>query len=159
MAVAEAARNIIKNTRSLEINANTPAFLAFFYPILAHINLFISVLKQTTLATADADVALLDTCAGHFGYLDYATSSELAVPFVKDSAALARNTVQRTRGIRMNGLGAAFSLPSNDLLGGRNQIPETAASTCANHYDVSNAANRFFDEVTTIRFAIPGLYC
>lgn len=96
--VADAARNIIMSTRALDINAATPAFLGFYYPILSHINLFIYVLKHASLPTVNADVALLDTSAGHFAYMEYITSSELAFPFVRDTAALARTTVKREQG-------------------------------------------------------------
>ena len=98
--VADAARNIIMNTRALKVDAATPAFLAFYYPILSHITLFIHVLKYSSLSTTDSDIALLDTCAGHFGFMEYITSSEFSFPFVRESATLARATIKRAREIQ-----------------------------------------------------------
>lgn len=42
------------------------------------INLFIYVLKYATLPSAQTDFTLLDVAAGHFGHLEFVTSSELA---------------------------------------------------------------------------------
>ena len=153
--VAEAARNIILNTRSLDVNAATPAFLAFYYPILAHINLFISVLKDSSSSTAESDVALLDTCAGHFGYLDYVTSSELAFPFVKESAALARNTIRR--------IGERFVDDINDTLTPLGNEPaadgvEVGEVICTSQNQQPNLPQRFQHEVSVLKIQGPGQY-
>ncbi len=61
------------------------------------INLFISVLKTPTLPSAQSDVALLDMVAGHFAHMEFVTSSELAFPFTREVAILARSTVKKAK--------------------------------------------------------------
>lgn len=114
--VADAARNIITGTKALELDAATPAFLAFYYPILSHINLFIHILNYSNLSTTESDIALLDTCAGHFGYMEYTTSSELSFPFVRESAALARATIKRAREIQSERNTAGIQSRANDFM-------------------------------------------
>ena len=151
LTVANAARNIILNTRAIEINAATPAFLAFYYPILSHINLFIFVLRHTSLATVDSDVALLDTCAGHFAYMEYTTSSELAFPFVRDAAALARNTVKRARETHNSRNGVGASNAETEAIGNGyvrrhdNAMGDASSSSC---HELPDFPDAVLDEVS-----------
>jgi hypothetical protein len=86
--------------------------LALFTPLVGLINLFIYVLKYPTLPTANSDIALIDVAVGHFGRLEFA-SSDLAFPFTRDVASLARDLVRKTR----EGFpsGDATSPPSDSL--------------------------------------------
>lgn len=93
-AVAAAAPKIILTLRSLTIDVSVPAWLAFYYPMYAHINMFVQVLKNPKSASAASDLALLDVCAGHFGHVDFVTSSEISFPFAKESASLAYKVVR-----------------------------------------------------------------
>jgi hypothetical protein len=61
------------------------------------INLFVSILIKPTSTTAQSDVALLDVAAGHFGHLEFMTSNELAFPFTREVAAMARATVRMAK--------------------------------------------------------------
>ena len=61
------------------------------------INLFLSILKHPSAATAASDVAVLDIVVGHFGHLEVLTSSELAYPFAREVAALAYKTVKNAK--------------------------------------------------------------
>ena len=61
------------------------------------INLFIFILRFPTLASSQRDVSLLDVAAGFFGHLEFVTSSELAFPFTRDVARIARNMVKNTK--------------------------------------------------------------
>lgn len=92
-AVATAARQIILTLRSLTVNVAVPAWLAFYYPMYAHINLFLHILEAPHLPSTTSDLALLDVSAGHFGYMAFATS-ELSFPFAKESALLAYKMVR-----------------------------------------------------------------
>lgn len=65
--------------------------------MVGFINLFISVLKSPMLASAQSDVALLDMVAGHFANMEFVTSSELAFPFTREVAALARSTARKAK--------------------------------------------------------------
>ena len=115
--IADAARNIVLTARCVEIDAATPQWYgssqdmkyrldiyaefdprsAFYYPMVGLINLFISLLKNPTLPSAQSDVALLDMVAGHFAHMEFVTSSELAFPFTREVAALARSTVKKAK--------------------------------------------------------------
>lgn len=65
--------------------------------MLGLINLFVSILKSPGSVTAQSDVALMDIAAGHFAHMEFITSSELAFPFTREVADLARRTVKRAR--------------------------------------------------------------
>jgi hypothetical protein len=58
------------------------------------INLFVSILKSPTSLPARSDMALMDIAAGHFGHMEFITSSEMVFPFARDVAALAQKTVK-----------------------------------------------------------------
>lgn len=75
----------------------TPARLAFYYPMVGLINLFVTILNNPASSAAQSDVALLDIAAGHFGHLEFTTSNELAFPFTREVATLARATVKKAR--------------------------------------------------------------
>lgn len=87
--------------------------LALFTPLVGLINLFIYVLKYPTLPTTYSDIALMDVAVGHFGRLEFA-STDLAFPFTRDVASLARIMVEKTR----EGFpsGDAPSPPSDSLM-------------------------------------------
>ena len=61
------------------------------------INLFVSILIRPSSQAAQSDVALLDIAAGHFGHLEFMTSNELAFPFTREVAAMARATVKKAK--------------------------------------------------------------
>jgi hypothetical protein len=61
------------------------------------INLFVSILIKSNSPAAQSDVALLDIAAGHFGHMEFMTSNELAFPFTREIAAMARATVKAAR--------------------------------------------------------------
>lgn len=92
--VTEAARKMLLAVRIVTTNVATPTWLAVTYPIFAHLTLFVHVLKQPTLPTASADLGLLDICAGHFGYIDFMTSSEISISLARDSVNLAAKFVK-----------------------------------------------------------------
>ncbi|KAK5051890.1 hypothetical protein LTR84_002693 [Exophiala bonariae] len=91
---AEAARNILLAIRTVTSNVATPTWLAFNYPVYAHLGLFIHVLRYPNLPTASADLGVLDICAGHFGHIDFMTSSELSVSLPRESVHLAAKVVK-----------------------------------------------------------------
>lgn len=85
---------------SLELFINTAenqSRLAFYYPMVGLINLFVSILKSPASLVAPSDVALMDIAVGHFGHLEFITTSELAFPFTREVAVLARETVKKAR--------------------------------------------------------------
>ena len=95
--VAEGARKILLAVRTVTTNVATPTWLAFTYPIYAHLSLFIYVLRYPTLPTVSADLGLLDICAGHFGYIDFMTSSQISVSLSRESVNLAAKVVKAAR--------------------------------------------------------------
>lgn len=70
--------------------------LALFTPLVGLVNLFIYVLKYPTLPTTHSDIALMDVAVGYFGRLEFA-SSDLAFPFIREVASLARVMARKTR--------------------------------------------------------------
>jgi hypothetical protein len=113
-AVAQAARSIILLTRHLHVDVASPAWyaplntlrlchiitvnrLAFYYPMVGLINLFVSILKSPASEISQSDVALMDVAAGHFAHMEFITSSELAFPFTREVADLARQTAKHAR--------------------------------------------------------------
>jgi Fungal specific transcription factor domain len=95
--VAEAARKILLAVRLVTTNVSTPTSVAFYYPIYAHINLFVYILKYPTLSTTKADLGLLDVCAGHFGYIEFLTSSGISISAPRELANLASKVVKATK--------------------------------------------------------------
>ena len=79
------------------------------------INLFVSIVKSPTSLSARSDVALMDIAAGHFGHIEFITSSEMAFPFARDVAALARKTVKVARAKSAPG----SARPETPMMGGQ----------------------------------------
>jgi hypothetical protein len=71
--------------------------MAFYYPFIGLINLFVHILKYPGLPSATSDVALMDIGAGHFGRVEYLTSSQLAFPFIREITSLANKMAKKAR--------------------------------------------------------------
>ena len=69
--------------------------ISFSYPMFALINLFVFILKNPASPLIHSDLALLDMVAGHFGHMEFLTSSLLSFPFARETASLARSSVLR----------------------------------------------------------------
>ncbi|KAJ9614387.1 hypothetical protein H2200_002523 [Cladophialophora chaetospira] len=96
--VADAARQIIRATRAIDIDATSPQWLVFYFPMVGLINLFLYILKYPSLTTALGDVSMLDIAVGHFGHLEVITASDLSYPFARELARIAYQTVKRCSG-------------------------------------------------------------
>lgn len=92
--VVEAARKILVALRALTTDTPTPTWMAFYYPIYAHLSLLIHVLRHPTLPTTRADLGLLDVCAGHFGYIEFITTSGVSISLPRESVNLAAKVVK-----------------------------------------------------------------
>ncbi|OQU99364.1 Fungal specific transcription factor domain-containing protein [Cladophialophora immunda] len=95
--VASAARDIIMATQGLTVSAGSPVWLAFYFPLVGLINLFLHVIQHPTLPTANSDISLMDVVVGHFGYMEYASGSELVFKFPRKVVLYAREVVKRAR--------------------------------------------------------------
>jgi hypothetical protein len=115
--VAEAARKILIALRTLTTDAATPAWLAFSYPIYAHLSLLIHVLLHPTFPTTRADLGLLDVCAGHFGYIDFITASGISISLPRESVNLAAKVVKT----------AERSQQEEDRVANLNRVPGNAS--------------------------------
>lgn len=112
--IAHAARQILRLLRSVTTDLSIPAWLAFYYPMYAHINLFVYILKNPQLSTTAADLALLDICAGHFGHIELVTESEISFHFPRESAALCSRAIKAVKGLeRENRTVPATPQPTN----------------------------------------------
>lgn len=69
--------------------------LTFFFPLVGLINLFVYILKYPLAPSVASDLSLMDVMVGHFGYLHYISSSELAFPFPREIALYARRLVEK----------------------------------------------------------------
>ncbi|KAJ5783771.1 fungal specific transcription protein [Penicillium psychrosexuale] len=94
--VVNAARSIILDTDVIHTDVSTPIWLALYFPLVSVINIFIYILKYPALPTAPSDLALLDIATGHFARLEFA-SPDIALPFVREIARLARATIEFTK--------------------------------------------------------------
>ncbi|KAJ9608967.1 hypothetical protein H2200_006738 [Cladophialophora chaetospira] len=112
--VAEAARQILLALRLLNTSVTTPSWLAFDYPIYAAINLFIYILKYPTLASASADLGLLDVCAGHFGYIEFLTSSQVSISLPREAANVASKVVKAAKARALEDVSAAAAVGHDD---------------------------------------------
>lgn len=65
-------------------------------PLTALINLFIYILQNPLSPSAESDIGLMYMMAGHFNYLEFATSDR-SFPFVPQLANMARLAVTRAR--------------------------------------------------------------
>lgn len=66
----------------------------------ALINLFVYVLSNQTHSRIKSDLAIMDIGAGHFAQLEYNTDGDVAMPFTKEIAALARVATARVKETR-----------------------------------------------------------
>ncbi|KAI1612334.1 hypothetical protein EDD36DRAFT_466170 [Exophiala viscosa] len=85
---------IILVLRTITTDAAIAHWLAFYFPIYAHTNLLMYILMDPSQSSATGDLALLDICAGHFGHVEHATSTEMSFHFPRDSAALCAKVVR-----------------------------------------------------------------
>ncbi|OAL50323.1 hypothetical protein IQ07DRAFT_587004 [Pyrenochaeta sp. DS3sAY3a] len=93
----EASRQIVLAVKYIDARRPWPAWLVFFYPVVGFINIFIYILKFPNSATVTSDLALMDIVAGHFGYLEYYSTSQLSFPFVGEMTSIARAAVKKSR--------------------------------------------------------------
>lgn len=71
--------------------------IAFYFPMLAVINLFIYILKDPTLEGVQSDLALLDIAAGHFANIHFLTSAQVSFTFPREIASVANKAVKKAR--------------------------------------------------------------
>lgn len=94
--IARSARQIIVTLRSVVTDAAVPAWLAFYYPMYAHINLLVYILRYPAQPSVMGDLALLDMCAGHFGHIEHVTGTDIAFHFPRESASLCSRLIKAT---------------------------------------------------------------
>ncbi|KIV79886.1 hypothetical protein PV11_07427 [Exophiala sideris] len=92
--VAETSRAAILDCRFIQLDANSPMPVAYYSPLYAVVNVFINILCDPSLSSAQSDLRLLDVASGYFARLEYTTDSQWSVPLVKDAATIARNAVE-----------------------------------------------------------------
>lgn len=63
------------------------------------VNLFINLLYDPALPSAQSDLNLMDVASGYFARLEYTTDAQWTVPLLKDIATLSRNAVERSSGV------------------------------------------------------------
>ena len=83
--------------------------LTFYYPLIGLVNLIVYVLKNPHSPSVVADVSLMDIVVGHFGYLEFISSSVLVFPFPREITSYTRRMVERANKSTPQG---ALSTPS-----------------------------------------------
>lgn len=78
--------------------------VAFSYPMISLVQLFIHTLQYPTTPSAHSDVMLMDMAAGHFAKLELATSMQLDTQFVRDVANIARRKLKESKEASWAGL-------------------------------------------------------
>lgn len=68
------------------------------------INLFIHILQSPRSHSASSDVSLLSIGAGHFARLEFSSDSEMAFPFPREVADLARVAMKRAKSANGTGV-------------------------------------------------------
>lgn len=71
--------------------------LTFYFPLVGLINLFVCIIKDPLSTQAPSDLSLLDLVVGHFGYLQWISSSELNLAFPREVASYARDLVSKAK--------------------------------------------------------------
>ncbi|EXJ61496.1 uncharacterized protein A1O5_11812 [Cladophialophora psammophila CBS 110553] len=95
--IAEASRAIVLDSQRFAIDASTPAWLMFYFPVLAATNLFLNIVRSPTNPRAQSDVTLIEIVAGMFARLDYASGGQLNISFPREVAEHARNLAFKCR--------------------------------------------------------------
>lgn len=94
--------------------------LTFYYPLVGLVNLLVCVLKDPNSPSVAADVSLMDTVVGYFGYIEFVSSSTLVFPFPRDITFRMRrfieeaNKMQSQEGIPTQS-GEMTTVPDGDL--------------------------------------------
>ncbi|CAG9988756.1 unnamed protein product [Clonostachys byssicola] len=95
--VAESSRQIIIAVQHVEITAALPVWLTFYFPLVGLINMFVCVLKNPLSPSTPSNLALMDIVVGHFGYVEFLSSSKLDLSFPREVASYARNLVKKVK--------------------------------------------------------------
>jgi hypothetical protein len=93
--VAAAARNIIVTLQGQNISTNTGVCLTTFFPLVALIHLFLHVIQHPNRSTTASDLSLLEAAAGHFGYLNFISGSEVGMKFPRQVVSYASEVTER----------------------------------------------------------------
>lgn len=100
--------------------------LTFYYPLAGLVNLVIYVLKTPHSTSVAADVSLMDIVVGHFGYLEYVSSSVLVFPFPREITSYTRRVVEKAKQASSQGGGVSTQVPDTIRLAGGDKPPEIA---------------------------------
>ena len=103
--------------------------LTFYYPLAGLVNLVIYVLKTPHSTSVAADVSLMDIVVGHFGYLEYVSSSVLVFPFPREITSYTRRVVEKAKKASSQGEGVSTQVPDTIRLAGGDRPPEIAKQT------------------------------
>ncbi|KIW28929.1 uncharacterized protein PV07_04781 [Cladophialophora immunda] len=95
--IADASRAIVLDSQKFAIDASTPAWLMFYFPVLAAANLFLNTVRSPTNTCAQSDVTLIEIVAGMFARLDYASGGHLSISFPREVAEYARGLLSKSR--------------------------------------------------------------
>ncbi|KAK7214592.1 hypothetical protein V2G26_002595 [Clonostachys chloroleuca] len=120
--VAESSRQIIIAVQHVEITAALPIWLTFYFPLVGLINMFVCVLKNPLSPSTTPNLALMDIVVGHFGYVEFLSSSKLDLSFPREVASYARNLVKKAKEENDNTVSTSQSLNVQSSLSAQDPI-------------------------------------
>jgi hypothetical protein len=92
--------------------------LTFYYPLAGLVNLIIYLLKNPQSPSVAADMSLMDIVVGHFGYLEFVSSSVMMFPFPREITSYTRRLVEK-----------ANKRPSQGVGGPSTHVPSTTGAS------------------------------
>ncbi|KAK5232919.1 hypothetical protein LTR47_006146 [Exophiala xenobiotica] len=136
--VACASRSAILATRQIQIDCNCSALLARYTPVYCFMNLFVHILRDTTMDTVPSDLVLLDIAFGYFSNLEFVTGLELSRVFVRDMCHFARLAVEHKEE------------PQDYLVGQMDNAGRGGDQTFLNANSIMESMD--FDDISTLPF-------
>ncbi|KIW84902.1 hypothetical protein Z517_00290 [Fonsecaea pedrosoi CBS 271.37] len=92
--VVQVSRAAILAARQVHIDGGCAALIARYAPLYSFFNLFIHIIRDTTLSTVPSDLLLLDLTLGYFSNLELTTGLQLPRLFVREMCHFARLAVK-----------------------------------------------------------------
>ncbi|OAP64280.1 hypothetical protein AYL99_00252 [Fonsecaea erecta] len=102
--VAQISRSAIMATRQINIHGSCSALVTRYAPMYSFVNLFLHILRDSTLSAAPSDLLLLEVALGYFSNLEYVTSFRLPRLFVREMCHYAHLAIEHKDGIQVNSL-------------------------------------------------------
>ncbi|ETS73188.1 hypothetical protein PFICI_15133 [Pestalotiopsis fici W106-1] len=122
------ARTVLDLTTFIELKPSTPMWIMCAIPASAMLILFDFVIHNPTHIETDTNLKLLDTAAGFFGRLQYATGGSFPSMIMSGFAHIASDYVRRSRAANGSSVAASATARSSGTPGNQPIAPQLTAS-------------------------------